>query len=122
MRACGNISLPLLLQNPESVKDGLLSLAGNLTSDLLMSMSMEDLRGISLGCDVILGGHQALLKKAEVHGISSLKARMDKVIRRVEKEREDRAKSARLADLQAECFMRVCFLCIHVRSACHSSA
>ena len=122
MRACGNISLPLLLQNPESVKDGLLSLAGNLTSDLLMSMSMEDLRGISLGCDVILGRHKALLKKAEVHGISSLKARMDKVIRRVEKEREDRAKTARLADLQAECFMRVCFLCIHVRSACHSSA
>ena len=116
-------SFPLcLLQNSECVKDGLLSLASNLTSDLLLSMSIDELQGISFECDVLLGGDKTLLKKAEVHGISSLKARMDKVIRRVENERENQAKTARLADLQAECFMRVCFLSIRLWSACHSDS
>ena len=106
-------------QNSETVKDGLLSLAGNVTPELLMSMSMEELRDLSFQCGVLLD--EALVtKKAEVHGISSLKGRMDKAIRRVEKAGENRANTARLADLRAECFIRVCFLCIRVRSAGHS--
>ena len=102
-----------LLQNSENVQDGLLSLAGNVTSDLLMSMSMEELRDISFECGVLLD--EALVtKKTEVHGISSLKGRMDKAIRRGEKEGKNRAKAARLADLRAECFLRVCVSCAFV--------